>query len=108
MERGRLAGLVDAIFPVPHVVCENRYPVAGDTVKPCAVDNAVRPFTVGLRFLAASRNHVIKPQQINPRAFRRALEVWLALDRERLPVKIRFTDKKGESFEQVATELGSP
>ncbi len=33
-------------------------------------------------------------------------EIWLALDHERLPVKIRFTDKKGESFEQVATELG--
>jgi hypothetical protein len=25
-----------------------------------------------------------------------------------LPVKIRFTDKKGESFEQVATEIGLP
>lgn len=35
-------------------------------------------------------------------------EIWIALDRERLPVKIRFTDKKGESFEQVATELGTP
>jgi hypothetical protein len=32
-------------------------------------------------------------------------EVWIALDRQRLPVKIRFTDKKGESFVQVATEL---
>lgn len=35
-------------------------------------------------------------------------EIWIALDRERLPVKIRFTDKKGESFEQVATEIGMP
>jgi hypothetical protein len=35
-------------------------------------------------------------------------EVWIALDHDRLPVKIRFTDKKGDSFEQVATELGSP
>ena len=35
-------------------------------------------------------------------------EIWIALDRQRLPVKIRFTDKKGESFEQVATEIGSP
>jgi hypothetical protein len=35
-------------------------------------------------------------------------EIWIALDRGRLPVKIRFTDKKGESFEQVATEIGSP
>ncbi|HQU80410.1 MAG TPA: DUF3108 domain-containing protein [Azonexus sp.] len=35
-------------------------------------------------------------------------EIWIALDRQRLPVKIRFTDKKGESFEQVATELGTP
>lgn len=35
-------------------------------------------------------------------------EIWIALDRGRLPVKIRFTDKKGESFEQVATELGIP
>lgn len=33
-------------------------------------------------------------------------ELWLALDRQWLPVKIRYTDKKGESFEQVATELG--
>ena len=35
-------------------------------------------------------------------------EVWIALDHDRLPVKIRFTDKKGDSFVQVATELGSP
>jgi len=34
-------------------------------------------------------------------------EVWIALDRQRLPVKIRFTDKKGDSYVQVATELGS-
>ncbi len=35
-------------------------------------------------------------------------EIWIALDRQRLPVKIRFTDKKGDSYEQVATEIGSP
>ena len=35
-------------------------------------------------------------------------EIWIALDRGRLPVKIRFTDKKGESYEQVATEIGMP
>nr|MBL8412015.1 DUF3108 domain-containing protein [Dechloromonas sp.] len=35
-------------------------------------------------------------------------EIWIALDRGRLPVKIRFTDKKGDSYEQVATELGIP
>lgn len=35
-------------------------------------------------------------------------EIWIALDHGRLPVKIRFTDKKGESFEQVATEIGMP
>ncbi len=34
------------------------------------------------------------------------LEIWIAIEHENLPVKIRFTDKKGESFEQVATELG--
>ena len=34
-------------------------------------------------------------------------EIWVALDRQRLPVKIRFTDRKGESFEQRVTELGS-
>jgi hypothetical protein len=33
-------------------------------------------------------------------------EVWIALDHGNLPVKIRFTDKKGDSYEQVATELG--
>jgi hypothetical protein len=33
-------------------------------------------------------------------------EIWIALDHGHLPVKIRFTDKKGESFEQVATDLG--
>lgn len=35
-------------------------------------------------------------------------EIWIALDHGRLPVKIRFTDKKGDSYEQVATELGIP
>lgn len=35
-------------------------------------------------------------------------EIWIALDHHRLPVKIRYTDKKGDIFEQVATELGSP
>ncbi|PKO48921.1 MAG: hypothetical protein CVU31_03145 [Betaproteobacteria bacterium HGW-Betaproteobacteria-4] len=35
-------------------------------------------------------------------------EIWIALDRYRLPVKIRYTDKKGDIFEQVATEIGSP
>lgn len=34
-------------------------------------------------------------------------EVWIALDHGSLPVKIRFTDNKGESYAQVATELGS-
>lgn len=34
-------------------------------------------------------------------------EIWIALDRHRLPVKIRYTDKKGDIFEQVATEIGS-
>jgi hypothetical protein len=33
-------------------------------------------------------------------------EIWIALDHHRLPVKIRYTDKKGDVFEQVATELG--
>lgn len=32
-------------------------------------------------------------------------EVWLATDRLLLPVKIRHIDKKGERFDQVATEL---
>lgn len=35
-------------------------------------------------------------------------ELWLALDRQMLPVKIRYTDRKGESFEQIAVELGMP
>lgn len=34
-------------------------------------------------------------------------EIWIALDRYRLPVKIRYTDKKGDVFEQVVTELGT-
>lgn len=33
-------------------------------------------------------------------------EIWIAIEQRGLPVKIRFTDKKGESFEQVATEIG--
>ena len=33
-------------------------------------------------------------------------EIWIALDHQRLPVKIRFTDKKGDSYEQIVTELG--
>ena len=32
-------------------------------------------------------------------------EIWIALDHQRLPVKIRFTDKKGDSFTQLATDL---
>lgn len=35
-------------------------------------------------------------------------EIWLALDRQMLPVKIRHTDRKGESFEQIAVEFGNP
>jgi hypothetical protein len=35
-------------------------------------------------------------------------EIWIALEQRGLPVKIRFTDKKGDSFEQVATEIGMP
>ena len=35
-------------------------------------------------------------------------ELWLALERQLLPIKIRHTDRKGESFEQIAIELGSP
>ena len=35
-------------------------------------------------------------------------EIWIALDRQRLPVKIRFTDKKGDSYEQIVTEIGTP
>lgn len=34
-------------------------------------------------------------------------EIWIALDRYRLPVKIRFTDKKGDSLEQLVTEIGA-
>jgi len=30
------------------------------------------------------------------------LDLWLALDRQRLPIKIRYTDRKGEALEQVA------
>lgn len=33
-------------------------------------------------------------------------EIWIALDRQRLPVKIRFTDKKGDSYYQIVTEIG--
>lgn len=32
-------------------------------------------------------------------------EIWIALDHWRLPVKIRFTDKKGDSYELRATEI---
>lgn len=35
-------------------------------------------------------------------------EIWIALDLHRLPVKIRFTDKKGDSYSQLAIELGRP
>lgn len=34
-------------------------------------------------------------------------EIWIALDLHRLPVKIRYTDKKGDSYIQSATEIGS-
>lgn len=32
-------------------------------------------------------------------------ELWLALDHLLLPVKVRYTDKKGNAFEQVAREI---
>jgi hypothetical protein len=32
-------------------------------------------------------------------------EIWVALDRYKLPVKIRFTDRKGDIYEQVVTSL---
>lgn len=32
-------------------------------------------------------------------------EIWIALDHHRLPVKIRFTDRKGDSYTQLVTEL---
>jgi len=32
-------------------------------------------------------------------------EIWIALDQHRLPVKIRFTDRKGDSYTQIATEI---
>ena len=35
-------------------------------------------------------------------------EIWIALDRQYLPVKIRFTDRKGDSYEQVVSEIGTP
>lgn len=35
-------------------------------------------------------------------------EIWIALDHYRLPVKIRFTDRKGDTYIQVATETGTP
>ena len=35
-------------------------------------------------------------------------EIWIALEHRGLPVKIRFTDKKGDSYEQIATEIGMP
>ncbi len=34
-------------------------------------------------------------------------ELWLARDQHLLPVKIRFTDKKGDQYEQIARELGT-
>jgi len=33
-------------------------------------------------------------------------EVWLALDHQMLPIRIRHVDRKGESFEQLADALG--
>ena len=32
-------------------------------------------------------------------------EIWIALDHGSLPVKIRFTDRKGESYTQIATDI---
>ncbi len=33
-------------------------------------------------------------------------ELWLAIERMLLPVKMRYTDRKGDSFEQIVTEIG--
>ncbi|WP_415036223.1 DUF3108 domain-containing protein [Azonexus sp.] len=34
-------------------------------------------------------------------------EIWLALDYRRLPVKIRFTDKKGDSYSQLLSKMNA-
>lgn len=36
---------------------------------------------------------------------RNTYDIWLAVDRQWLPVKVRFTDDKGEIFEQILTDL---
>jgi hypothetical protein len=33
------------------------------------------------------------------------IEIWIARDIPGLPIKIRFTDRKGEVFEQIAEEM---
>ena len=35
-------------------------------------------------------------------------ELWLALDRGLLPIKIRHIDRKGETTELIVTEIGTP
>ncbi|OQA34630.1 MAG: hypothetical protein BWY57_00337 [Betaproteobacteria bacterium ADurb.Bin341] len=35
-------------------------------------------------------------------------ELWVALDRGLLPVKIRHIDRKGEVFDQIVNEIGTP
>ena len=37
-----------------------------------------------------------------------ATDVWIALAPPRLPVKIRYVDRKGEAFEQLAEEIDPP
>lgn len=34
-------------------------------------------------------------------------ELWLAVEHGLLPIKIRFTDRKGDSFEQIAADIGA-
>jgi hypothetical protein len=39
---------------------------------------------------------------------KRSFEFWIAVDRNNLPVQLRFTDKQGRVFDSVVTAIRYP
>lgn len=53
----------------------------------------------------ATRHGEMRTQHLRTAAGIEAIDIWACLDLHGLPLKIRYTDRQGESFEQVADEI---
>ena len=53
----------------------------------------------------ATRHGEMRTQHLRTAAGIEAIDIWECLDLHGLPLKIRYTDRQGDSFEQVADEI---